>query len=63
MYAQNGRAVTYGLGETWDYIGSSITNHTVTYAREFRYDSARQRYLNRTLSNQPLGLGKKYSVA
>ncbi len=54
-YARNGRAVTYALGETWDYNGTFITSHTITYAREFRYDSARQRYLNRTLSNQTLG--------
>ncbi len=48
-YARNGQAVTYGLGETWDHNGTFITNHTVTYAREFRYDAARQRYLNRDL--------------
>ena len=54
-YARNGRVVTYALGETWNYNGTSITNLTINYAREFRYDSARQRYLNRTLSNQTLG--------
>jgi RHS repeat-associated protein len=44
-YAANGRAVTYALGETW----GNEQQHEITYAREFRYDQARQRYLNRDL--------------
>ena len=45
-YAINGQAVTYVVGETWT-TGSE--DYDITYAREFRYDSARQRYLNRVL--------------
>ena len=49
-YATNGQAVTYVLGEEWDwngYPGSEVTNYAVTFAREFWYDGARQRFLNR----------------
>ena len=42
-YAYNQRAVSYVYGETWD----DGEDPTITYAREFRYDEARQRYLNR----------------
>ncbi len=55
-YAANGSAVVYILGETWNEDGSSgspldgcVDSYTVSYAREFRYDGARQRYLNREL--------------
>ncbi len=49
-YATNGQAVTYLLGEEWDWNGnpySEVYNYTVTFAREFWYDGARQRFLNR----------------
>ena len=39
----NGQAVTFVYGQTW----SDGEEDTITYAREFRYDQARQRYLNR----------------
>ncbi|MGB2987711.1 MAG: hypothetical protein WBE26_17735, partial [Phycisphaerae bacterium] len=52
-YAMNGRAVTYVVGETWDYG----QEHDITYAREFRYDGARQRYLNRELDPDDLENG------
>ena len=51
-YAKNGAAVTFVLGETWDPGATPEdcpVKYTVTYAREFRYDGARQRYLNREL--------------
>ena len=51
-YATNGQAVTFVVGEEWDaYAGSPgcPENYTITYAREFWYDGARQRYLNREL--------------
>lgn len=52
-YAKNGATVTYVLGETWDVDGpdpdTCPDNYTITFAREFRYDSARARYLNRQL--------------
>jgi len=44
-YARNGRAVTYVLGESW----GNEHSYDIAYAREFRYDGARQRYMNREL--------------
>ncbi len=54
-YALNGTAVTYILGEQWDDADPDpevyqIVDYAITYAREFRYDGARQRYLNRELN-------------
>ncbi len=43
-YATNGHAVTYLVGEEWTYPES---DYAVTFAREFWYDGARQRFLNR----------------
>ena len=43
-YARNGETVTFVYGETW---GNGTINQR--YAREFRYDSARARYLDRKL--------------
>ncbi|MCC7292499.1 MAG: hypothetical protein IT449_10615 [Phycisphaerales bacterium] len=41
--------VSYIVGEQW-YSGNTDCNtYTITYAREFRYDAARARYLNREL--------------
>ena len=48
-YARNGRAVTFVMGETWNDNARPPADYTITYAREFRYDSPRQRYLNREL--------------
>jgi len=56
-YAQNGRTVTFVHDESWcwDQVSTSCpTNYQIGYAREFRYDGARARYLNRELS--PAGL-------
>ncbi|MGB2988204.1 MAG: RHS repeat-associated core domain-containing protein, partial [Phycisphaerae bacterium] len=52
-YAINGQAVTYVLGETW----GNGQEYDITYAREFRYDGARQRYLNRELDPDDLENG------
>ncbi|MBU0718801.1 MAG: RHS repeat-associated core domain-containing protein [Planctomycetes bacterium] len=46
VYAINGTAVSYVMGEVWEADGSG---YDITYGREFRYDGARQRYLNREL--------------
>ena len=51
-YALNGNTVVHALGETWTWNGNpsyNPLNYQVTYYREFRYDAARQRYLNRRL--------------
>jgi RHS repeat-associated protein len=52
-YAKNGETVTYVLGETWEADGADPDNcpenYDITFAREFRYDSGRARYLNREL--------------
>ena len=52
VYALNGQAVWYVMGETWEVVDDEIVNYDVTYIREFRYDGARQRYLNRELAYQ-----------
>ncbi len=51
-YAVNGTAVSFVMGERWRWdpdAGGNPTDFEITYAREFRYDGARQRYLNRQL--------------
>jgi hypothetical protein len=48
-YAANGQAMTYVMGETWNNDGSGIEDYTRVYAREFRYDGGRQRYMNAVL--------------
>jgi RHS repeat-associated protein len=52
-YAKNGETVTYVLGETWEADGADPNNcpenYDITFAREFRYDSGRARYMNRDL--------------
>jgi RHS repeat-associated protein len=57
-YAKNGETVMYVLGETWEADGADPDNcpenYDITFAREFRYDSGRARYLNRELD--PVGL-------
>ena len=49
-YAVNGQTVSYAVGETWNNDGSGIEEYTRTYARAFRYDGARQRYMNAQLN-------------
>jgi len=48
-YAINGRAVTFVMGETWNDNACPPADYTITYAREFRHDAPRQRYLDREL--------------
>ncbi len=51
-YAVNGTAVGFVMGERWRWdpdAGGDPTDFEITYAREFRYDGGRQRYLNRQL--------------
>lgn len=51
-YAENQVAVTYILGERWDWDGvegSCPTNYSVDYAREYYSDSPRQRYAVREI--------------
>jgi RHS repeat-associated protein len=45
-YAANGQALTHAIGETWTGNSCPMQNWEVQYVREFRYDAARQRYLN-----------------
>lgn len=60
-YASNGRAVTAIAGEQWcwDGVAGSPSNasYDVTFAREFRYDGSRQRYLDRELDPHWLKFG------
>jgi YD repeat-containing protein len=53
-YAKNGRTVTFVLGETWNDSGGQIVDYDITYAREFRYDAARERYYDRELNTGSL---------
>lgn len=48
--------MTYVLGETWD---QGPANYDIYFAREFRYDSARQRYMNRALDPNALEGGSR----
>ncbi|MBN4058960.1 RHS repeat-associated core domain-containing protein [bacterium AH-315-J04] len=61
-YAKNGEAVTYMLGETWNTgtSGNCVNDYTITYAREFRYDGSRRRYLNRELDPVALQNDNQY---
>ena len=58
VYALNGNTVTYVMGETWQWNGQGDCpnegTYAITYAREFRYDGAQQRYLNRELDTVAL---------
>ena len=56
-YARNESTVTFVLGERWDWDDDPAhdpTGYDIVYAREFRYDGARQRYLNRELDPSEL---------
>jgi RHS repeat-associated protein len=60
-YAANGRAVTFVHDESWCTVAGQTTcapattnQYAVAWAREFRYDGARARYMNRKLD--PAGL-------
>jgi len=51
VYANNGRAATFVHDESWTWDGFSAytENYAIDWAREFRYDGGRQRYMNRNL--------------
>jgi RHS repeat-associated protein len=53
-YACNAATVTYAAGERWcgdtNNPGAPPVDAEVTWAREFRYDGARQRYMDRPLT-------------
>jgi len=53
-YALNGRTVSNIVGEQWEWDGVSSCEtpdtYELTFAYEFRYDGARQRYLTRALN-------------
>jgi RHS repeat-associated protein len=56
-YAKNGEAVTYAMGEQWCSDGNPAncpTSYNALWAREFRYDGARSRYMNRQLNPSTL---------
>ena len=62
-YARNGQAVSYVMGESWTWTGppADPANYDIAYAHEYRYDSGRQRYLDRLLNIPALMQG--YVVA
>ena len=52
VYATNGQAVWYVMGESWEWDGDdehAVTAYDIAYLREFRYDGPTERYLNREL--------------
>jgi hypothetical protein len=51
-YFTNGQAVECVMGEVWTWEGNpenDPADYDVACARQFRYDGARQRYMNRAL--------------
>ena len=56
-YADNGGAVTAVAGEQWCWDTGCPGKYDVTFAREFRYDGSRQRYLDRQLDPVMLEAG------
>lgn len=56
-YANNGRAVVFAHSETWtESSGCPTSDYQIPWAREFRCDGARARYMNRPLNVSTLGL-------
>jgi hypothetical protein len=48
-YGVNGEVVLYVMGESWEWDGEAEncpTDYAVSYAREFQYDNAMQRYMD-----------------
>ncbi len=50
VYASNGQVVSYIIGETCDETDPENPVYAFSFAREFRYDEPRQRYLSAELS-------------
>lgn len=66
IYARNGAAVSYVIGEAWDIPAAGETGSDafdIVYGREFRYDGARARYLVRELDTEQLELGNVVSLS
>ncbi|MDO8631090.1 MAG: RHS repeat-associated core domain-containing protein, partial [Phycisphaerales bacterium] len=64
-YGMNDRTLTHVVGETWEWSEDPLycpTNYSVEWAREFRYDGARARYLNRQLDPVRLESGSFVSL-
>jgi len=60
-YAKNQRAVAYAVGETWKWNSATDpTDYDVTYAFQYLYDGARERYLKRRLD--PSNPWSQYTV-
>jgi len=60
VYARNRRAVTYVVGERWDWDGvqgSCPTNYVADYVTEFMYDGARQRHAVREIDPATINPG------
>ncbi len=56
--------VAFMLGEEWDDLGNTCPdNYSITWAREFRYDEARARYLNRELNPEELESGNVVALS
>jgi len=53
-YAHNGQAMVFAHNESWTWDGVSacpvVGSYQITWAREFRYDGARARYMNQPLN-------------
>jgi RHS repeat-associated protein len=63
-YAINQRAVTFAVGEEWDVdAGGTPTDYNIVWGREYRYDQARARYLNRVLDPDELQDGNIVPLA
>jgi len=56
-YARNGQAVVFAHGETWTGSSGCPSDYQIPWAREFRYDGARARYLDRKLHGPSFKLG------
>lgn len=53
-YARNNQTLVYAIGEQFCWDGeSSATSRRITWAREFRHDGGRQRFLSRELVFSP----------
>jgi len=65
-YAKNQRTVVYAVGEKWNIEATNpdwLTGYVRTYAFQYRYDGARQRYLKRQLQTPTPWSGSTLYVA
>jgi RHS repeat-associated protein len=64
-YGMNDRTLSFAVGESWTWDGNAANcpqGYNITWAREFRYDGARARYLNRQLDPVALMAGNFVSL-